>query len=121
MPDTNAPNPDTRERRYFARVSAGLESVAWDDIAARTGARLLGIGHRRVDFACAAPPAALLDLRSVDDVYALVARLNGLDHTRLTLLRLSSKLSKVDFAPALATVAAARTLPEYPKYRVTAS
>ena len=121
MPDTSAPNPATRERRYFARVSAGLESVAWDDIAARTGARLLGIGHRRVDFACAAPPAALLDLRSVDDVYALVARLNGLDHTRLTLLRLSSKLASVDFAPALATVAAARALPAYPKYRVTAS
>ena len=121
MPDTNAPNPDSRERRYFARVSAGLETIAWDDIAARAGARLLGIGHRRVDFACAGPPAALLDLRSVDDVYALVARLNGLDHTRLTLLRLSSKLTKVDFAPALATVAAVRALPNYPKYRVTAS
>ncbi|MFN8478939.1 MAG: hypothetical protein U0074_14100 [Kouleothrix sp.] len=108
---------EATERRYFARVSAGLEQVAWDDIAQRTGARLLGMGHRRLDFAYAGPPAVLLTLRSVDDVYALVARLNGLDHTRASLPRLSKKIAALDFGSALAAVEAARALPEYPKYR----
>ncbi|HNP88310.1 MAG TPA: methyltransferase [Kouleothrix sp.] len=112
---------EATERRYFARVSAGLEQVAWDDIAQRTGARLLGMGHRRLDFAYVGPPAVLLTLRSVDDVYALVARLNGLDHTRASLPRLSKKIAALDFGSALAAVEAARALPEYPKYRVTAS
>ena len=106
---------------YFARVSAGLEQLAWGDIERHTGARLLGLGHRRVDFACAAAPAGLLALRAVDDVYVRVARLRGLDHTRASLGRLTRKLGEVDFDPALALIAQVRTLPEYPMYRVTAS
>jgi tRNA (guanine6-N2)-methyltransferase len=106
---------------YFARVSAGLEQVAAGDLESRLGARLLGFGHRRVDFEYAGAPQALLDLRSVDDVYVLVARLTRLDHTRVTLDRLTQKVALLDFEPALAAIAAARELPEYPKYRVTAS
>lgn len=108
------------ETMYFARVSAGLEQVAGSEIE-RMGARLLQFGHRRVDFSYAGVPAALLELRSVDDVYVLVERLTRLDHTRLSLDRLTQKLATVDFEPALAVVASARALPEYPKYRVTAS
>jgi 23S rRNA G2445 N2-methylase RlmL len=106
---------------FFARVSAGLERVAWQEIARLPTAELIGFGHRRVDFVYSGAPADLLGLRAVDDVYALAGRLAGLDHTRVSLDRLTQKLAYVDFGPALATVAAARALPEYPRYRVTAS
>ncbi|HRC75346.1 MAG TPA: hypothetical protein PLO33_06675, partial [Kouleothrix sp.] len=108
-------------QQFFARVSAGLEPIAWADIERQAGARLRGFGHRRVDFTYDGPPAGLLQLRAVDDVYVLVARLQGLDHTRASMGRLSRKLAQVDFGPALAALAAVRDLPEYPKYRVTAS
>jgi len=112
---------DAAHQHYFARVSAGLEQIAWRDIEHRFAAQFVGIGHRRIDFAYAGPPAALLDLRSVDDVYVFVARLTRLDRTRVSLDRLTQKIALVDFQPALAVVASARMLPEYPKYRVTAS
>jgi hypothetical protein len=70
------------EQQYFARMTAGLEQLAWQDIERRCDARLIGFGHRRVDFTYAGAPAALLDLRGVDDIYVYVARLAGLDHTR---------------------------------------
>ena len=80
--------------RYFARVTAGLEQLAWQDIERRCDARLLGFGHRRIDFAYAGMPAALLDLRSVDDMYVYAARLTGLDHTRASLARLTEKIGR---------------------------
>lgn len=112
---------DSTEQLYFARVSAGLEQIAWQDIEQRLAARLVSFGHRRIDFAYSGAPTALLDLRSVDDVYVFVARLTKLDHTRVSLDRLTQKIALVNFEPALAVVAAARALPDYPKYRVTAS
>ncbi|MBK9710229.1 MAG: methyltransferase domain-containing protein [Kouleothrix sp.] len=107
--------------QYFARVTAGLEQVAWAEIERRAGGQLAGLGHRRVDFSYAGAPAALLDLRAVDDVYVHVAWLTGLDHTRASLGRLTGKLAEVDFAPALDIIASARELGPQPTYRVTAS
>jgi tRNA (guanine6-N2)-methyltransferase len=112
---------DSAQQHYFARVSAGLEQIAWQDIERRFAAEFVGFGHRRIDFGYAGAPAALLDLRSVDDVYVFAARLTRLDHTRVSLDRLTQKIALVDFEPVLAVVAAARALPDYPKYRVTAS
>jgi tRNA (guanine6-N2)-methyltransferase len=112
---------DSVQQQFFARISAGLEQVAWQDIERRLAVEFAGFGHRRIDFGYAGAPSALLDLRSIDDVYVFVARLTRLDHTRTSLDRLTQKIALVDFDPALAVVAAARGLPEYPKYRVTAS
>jgi len=109
------------QQHYFARVSAGLEQIAWRDIERRFAVEFVGFGHRRIDFGYAGVPADLLDLRSVDDVYVFVARLTRLDHTRVSLDRLTQKIALLDFEPALAVVAAARALPDEPKYRVTAS
>jgi 23S rRNA G2445 N2-methylase RlmL len=109
------------ETQYFARVTAGLEQVAWEDIEWRMGATLTGFGHRRIDFRYDGPPAALLGLRSVDDVYVYAARLAGLDHTRASLARLTRELAQVEFAPALEAIRAARLLGGQPSYRVTAS
>jgi tRNA (guanine6-N2)-methyltransferase len=107
--------------QYFARVTAGLEQLAWQDIERRCDARLIGFGHRRIDFASAGAPAALLDLRSVDDIYVYAARLTGLDHTRASLARLTAKIVPMDLLPALEVCAAVRPIGTAPTYRVTAS
>lgn len=105
---------------YFARLTAGLEDIAWQEIAARTGARLLRLGHRRIDFAYDGPPSALLALRCVDDVYAYVADLPGFDRARASLAAFAP-LARIDFDGVLATIAAVRPLAVAPAYRVTAS
>jgi len=107
--------------QYFARVTAGLERVAWQDVEWRTGARLLRFGHRRIDFSYDGPPHGLLALRSIDDVYVWVSRLTGMERARASLARLTQQLRQVDFAPAVARCAAARPLGQPPTYRVTSS
>src|SRR5262245_49524052 len=106
--------------RYFGRVTGGLEQVAWREIEQRTEAALLGFGHRRVDFSCAAPPADLLALRSVDDIYVFVTRLPGLDHTRASLAAFE-RLRAIDFTSPLKSISAVRSLGEPLTYAVTAS
>src|SRR5215213_3113353 len=84
------------EQPYFARVTAGLEQLVWHDIQRRCAARLIGFGHRRIDFVYAGTPAALLDLRGVDDIYVYAARLTGLDHTRASLAGLTEKIAPME-------------------------
>ena len=109
------------EQRYFARVTSGLEQLAWHDIERRCNARLIGFGHRRIDFVYAGTPAALLDLRSVDDIYVYAACLTGFDRTRASLARLTAKIAPMDLLPALEICAAVRPIGAAPTYRVTAS
>ena len=108
-------------QRYFARVTAGLEQLVWQDIERRCDAQLIGFGHRRIDFAYAGAPDVLLDLRGVDDIYVHAARLTGLDHTRASLARLTEKIAPLDLLPALEVCAAVRPISTAPTYRVTAS
>ena len=109
------------EQNYFARVTAGLERLVWQDIERRCNARLMSFGHRRIDFAYGGTPATLLDLRGVDDIYVHAARLTGLDHTRASLARLTEKIAPLDLLPALEVCAAVRPISTAPTYRVTAS
>lgn len=107
--------------RYFARVTAGLEQTAWQDIARRAPAQLIGFGHRRIDFHSDAAPSALLALRSVDDVYVYVDLLRGLDHTRASLATIAQQIAQVDFTQALCICQQARGIAQPPSYSVTAS
>lgn len=105
--------------RYFARVTAGLEAVAWREIEPY-GAVLVGFGHRRIDFTYEGPPAALLALKSVDDVYLYVTRLEGFDRTRASLAHFQA-LEAEDFAPALDAIVVVREIGSPPTYAITAS
>jgi tRNA (guanine6-N2)-methyltransferase len=105
--------------RYFVRVTLGLEALAWQEIE-RLGATLLDYGHRRVDFTYDGPPAPLLALKSVDDIYIFIAELYGVDRTRAS-LRVFRQLKNTNFNPALEVVAATRDIPDTPTYTVTAS
>jgi len=107
--------------QFFARMTAGLEQLVWRDIERQIGARLVGFGHRRVDFAFEGPPELLLGLRSVDDVYVQAARLTGLDRTRASLARLTQQIDPATLIPALDVCATVRPISYAPTYRVTAS
>lgn len=106
--------------KYFARVTAGLEQLAWRDIEQQTGATLEKFGHRRIDFHYDGSPAALLTLKSVDDVYVYVDDIDGLNHTRPSLSAFH-QFRGMDFTPALDVIAQVRPLSEKPTYGVTAS
>jgi 23S rRNA G2445 N2-methylase RlmL len=121
MPNPQSPISNLEPQRYFARVTAGLEQLAWQDIERRCDAQLIGFGHRRIDFAYAGTPAALLDLRGVDDIYVYAVRLSGLDHTRASLARLTEKIVPIELLPALEICALVRPIGTAPTYRVTAS
>jgi tRNA (guanine6-N2)-methyltransferase len=104
---------------YFARVTAGLEAVAWREIE-QTGAVLVGFGHRRIDFTYDGSPATLLALKSVDDVYLFITRLEGFDRPRASLTHFQA-LADVNFDPTLKAIATVRTIAAPPTYGITAS
>ncbi len=103
----------------FARVTAGLEHIAWQDIQTQTGAALRGFGHRRIDL-WHSNAQQLLALNSVDDVYLEVAHLYGLDHTRPSLAALQ-QAAQADWHSALSVISQLRPLPASPTYGITAS
>lgn len=107
--------------KYFARVTAGLEQVAWREIEQRTQASLSAFEKRRIDFSYSGDPASLLTLRSVDDMYVYVAQFNGIDHTRQSLPLLAQKMQQVDFIPALDVCATIRHIRPDPRYSITSS
>lgn len=107
--------------RYFARVTAGLEQIAWQEIVQHRGAMLSGFGSRRIDFTYDGDPASLLTLRSVDDLYVHVTQFSGIGHTRQSLADLTQKFLSIDFTAALAVCAKVRKLPTPPRYSITAS
>jgi tRNA (guanine6-N2)-methyltransferase len=106
--------------RYFARVTAGLEPLAWREIEQLGEATLLGFGHRRIDFIYEGPPATLLTLKSVDDVYLFITRIYGVVRTRAALTAFQ-ELQDINFASALAHIATIRPITNPPTYGITAS
>jgi tRNA (guanine6-N2)-methyltransferase len=106
--------------QYFARVTAGLETVAWREMEQMAGVHLIGFGHRRIDFTYEGPPTVLLGLKSVDDVYLFITQLDGLDRTRAS-LRMFQELKEIDFTPAVAILSAIREMAIPPTYGITAS
>jgi 23S rRNA G2445 N2-methylase RlmL len=106
---------------YFATVTAGLERVAWDDIARAGDRRLRGIGHRVLRFLAGGSPHALVALRSVDDVFAEAGALDGVGHTRAALDAMRAGVGAFDLAGAASLCGQLRPLPERPRFAVTAS
>jgi hypothetical protein len=74
----------------FVRCLAGTEWIAAAELTAGPGASIERVRHREVRFSV--PPGTddeLLDLRTVDDVFATVLVADGIGHTRAELPRLA--------------------------------
>ncbi|MBK8035209.1 MAG: methyltransferase domain-containing protein [Chloroflexi bacterium] len=107
--------------RYFARVTAGTETLAEREIAQLDGVQPLATEQRRLDFMYVGHPADLLDLRSVDDVYVYVGELAQIDHTRAMLAAITAGVAQLDWGAALQPCRQVRPLPRQPSYTITAS
>ncbi len=107
--------------RYFARVTGGMEEIAWREIGRLSGIQPLATANRRLDFDFSGTPQDLLALRSVDDVFAYVGELTDIDHTRASLSQISQGVAALDFSLALNACRAARFIPNIPTYTITAS
>lgn len=107
--------------RYFIRVTAGTEAIAWREISQLPGVRHILTDHRRLDIDYPGAPVDLLTLRSVDDVYADVGLLQPIDHTRAALPVIAQGIAALDFAPAVGACRAARPISKKLRYTVTAS
>ena len=119
-------NVNSYHNPYFATVTAGLERIAWGDIARIVGAQraaplLRAIGHRVLRFTAPGPPHALLALRSVDDAFAEAGAIAGVGHTRAALDTIRAGVTTLDMEGAAALCQQVRPLPARPRFAVTAS
>lgn len=105
----------------FALTTRGLEDVTASEMAALSGVNLLDTGYRRVAGECDGPPAALLGLRTADDVYLELDRWRGIGHTRDMLAVLREAAKELDIEYAADVIGALRDVPDAPLFSVTAS
>jgi hypothetical protein len=91
----------------LARAVHGIEWIARDEIRARLGVEATA-GHRELRFR-APLCAALLELGTVDDVFLVLAEIDGVARTREALRRLSALELDLDTACALLGREGART------------
>lgn len=111
----------TRDRHYFCRTIHGLEALVRQEISSQHEAKLLSTSHRLVEFTAASDPAALLTLRSPDDIFVFAGKLYAISHTRDTLKVIHSQVAELDFASAIEVCRAVRDIPPQFRYSVTAS
>ncbi|MCE5258851.1 MAG: methyltransferase domain-containing protein [Chloroflexi bacterium] len=111
---------DNKPIRYFARVTAGTEAISWLEMDTLLNVQRIGQTSRTLEFTCVQPPAKLLLLRSVDDVYLYLGTIFGLDRTDPSLVALN-KVNTLDFTFALDTCRQVRRIPSAPSYAITAS
>jgi tRNA (guanine6-N2)-methyltransferase len=106
----------------IARCVHGLEWVAAEEIARDVpGAHRLDLSRRAVTFALPAPHPALLALRTVDDAFLHVGRVDDVGTTKDAVPTLSKRLAGLAWAGALAAVQELRGYPEAPRFDVVAS
>ncbi len=104
----------------FAITARGLEPVAAEEMAA-AGLRVEETGYRRVRAACQGPMAALLDLRTVDDLFVEVETWLGVDRPRSALDVVREMSSRLNLYIALAVCGDLRSVRQPPVFSVSAS
>jgi len=106
----------------MARCVHGLEWVCADEIAARLpSARAMSLARREVVFELPSVDSGLLDVRTADDVFLVVGRLDGVGTTRDALPGLARSLAGLPFDGVAAELAGVRPVPRSPRLDVVAS
>lgn len=110
-----------RSLPFFALTTAGLETLSAREIAMLPGINVKTIAYRRVSATCSGSLAALLALRTVDDVFLEVATWTDIGRARSCLERLRHLSAHLDLCPATTDCASLRPLRTPPAFSVTAS
>lgn len=105
-----------------ARSVHGIEWICADEIARRVpDAGALSLARREVTFRVPAVGPALVDLRTVDDVFLRVGEVDGVGSGRAELPAVAGRLARLDWRRALAQVRRVRPVPTAPRFDVVAS
>jgi tRNA (guanine6-N2)-methyltransferase len=107
--------------RYFARVTAGTESIAIRELKGLSGLHEVETANRRLNFVTTARPPELLMVRSVDDVYVWVGEIEDIGKHRSTLADITRGVSHLLFDEAIEACRRARDIPDIPSFTITAS
>jgi tRNA (guanine6-N2)-methyltransferase len=109
------------EHRLLARSLRGLEPIACAEIRDALPVADVRLDHREVRFALPRLDPRLLTLRTVDDVFLVVAEWQEIPATRAALPRLRSLSAQLDLDGAARTVRALRPVAAEATFAVTAS
>lgn len=114
------PEPPTQ---YIATTLRGFEQLSWQALRRTLPSppKLLRESPRTLTFHSSAPLSALLELRSVEDIFVYAFSLQGIDHTRASLRALAIQMAHGQLTAAFAAVRAVRVVPEAPHFAVTVS
>jgi 23S rRNA G2445 N2-methylase RlmL len=74
----------------LARTLRGIEWIARDEVRTRLGVERIEVGHRELRFTLPRLVPGLLDLGTVDDVFVVLAEVEGVTRRRESLARLAS-------------------------------
>src|ERR1700751_1503103 len=72
------------------RPLRGLEWIARDEVRSRLGVGQVELGHRELRFSLPELVPELLELGTVDDVFEILAEIDGITRRRESLARLAS-------------------------------
>jgi 23S rRNA G2445 N2-methylase RlmL len=106
---------------FFALTTRGLEPVAAAEIAALPGVSVTQRAYRRVGGVVEGAPTALLDVRTVDDVYLELAVWEAVGHTRAMLVTFEDWAAALELVPAVEAINTFRPVRASPAFSVTAS
>ncbi len=109
-------------KSIFGMTSYGLEAVGAEELAEVPGITVTETDYRRITAQCdESALAALLDLRTLDDLYIDIATWDNIKHTRDMLPELEERFRKLDLKLAAKTCAMVRPIPAEPIFSVTSS
>jgi tRNA (guanine6-N2)-methyltransferase len=89
----------------FALTGRGLEQFGADELARLPGLRVQQVAYRRIRASYEGDPAALLDLKTVDDIFLELAAWQGLVPQRLALAHIQQLAAALPLKTALETIA----------------
>jgi tRNA (guanine6-N2)-methyltransferase len=107
--------------KIFALTTRGLEDVSAREMAELPETTLAETAYRRISADYGGLPNALLNLRTVDDLYVDAATWIGVGHTRDMLAEMQSWSAALDLTNAAEICAAIRPVRPQPVFSVTAS
>jgi tRNA (guanine6-N2)-methyltransferase len=108
--------------RIIARSAHGIEWVCADEIAGHLpAARDVALTRREVTFTLPDLTPAVTGLRTVDDVFLEIGRVDGAGTTKDTVAPLARRLAGLALPAGLAELARIRELPADPSYDVVVS
>lgn len=105
---------------YLARSVRGLEWLAAAEIDTDLNGEIIEVGHREIIFKARYDPK-LLQLGSIDDLFFVCGKIDGIDRTRASLARLADGLRKLALARSLASVEKLRPIRRSSGFEVVGS